>query len=233
MSIAEKLTTIAENVDKVYDAGKKAEYDAFWDRFQGNQSSYAYAFSGRGWDDTTFRPKYNIVTSGSATNNMFCNSNIVDLDKILKEQNVTMDVSLSVRVDYMFYYCRLLEMVPEITFGASCGNISYMFNNCDKLKRIKGLILPNKTLTATNVFNNCTSLEEITIGGTIAFSMDIHWSTNLTADSIKSIIEHLSDTSSGLTLTLPNTAESNYDAVYGSGAWSALRATKSNWSIVT
>ena len=36
MSIAEKLTTVAENVPKVYEAGKKAEYDAFWDKYQNN-----------------------------------------------------------------------------------------------------------------------------------------------------------------------------------------------------
>ena len=36
MSIAEKLTAIAENVPKVYEAGQKSEYDRFWDAYQNN-----------------------------------------------------------------------------------------------------------------------------------------------------------------------------------------------------
>ena len=34
MSVADKLTTIVENEQKVYDAGKQAAYDWFWDRYQ-------------------------------------------------------------------------------------------------------------------------------------------------------------------------------------------------------
>ena len=34
MSIAEKLQQIAENEQNVYDAGKKAQYDEFWDNYQ-------------------------------------------------------------------------------------------------------------------------------------------------------------------------------------------------------
>ena len=79
MSIAEKLTAIAENEQRVYDAGymhgnndgyllgeeagKKSEYDAFWDAFQldGERTNYSYAFSGSGWHSETFKPKYKIL----------------------------------------------------------------------------------------------------------------------------------------------------------------------------
>ena len=62
MSIAEKLTTVAENVSKVYEAGKKSEYDDFWDRYQinGTRTSYSYAFAGEGWGAINFKPKYTI-----------------------------------------------------------------------------------------------------------------------------------------------------------------------------
>ena len=36
MSIAEKLITIAENEERVYESGKKAAYDRFWDVYQQN-----------------------------------------------------------------------------------------------------------------------------------------------------------------------------------------------------
>jgi hypothetical protein len=62
MSIEEKLVTIAENEQKVYEAGQKAEYDRFWDDFQenGNRKIYFYAFSGSAWTQETLKPKYTI-----------------------------------------------------------------------------------------------------------------------------------------------------------------------------
>ena len=66
MSIAEKLTTIAENEQKVYEAGKKSQYDEFWDTYQtnGQRTNYTYAFSGLGWTDNLYKPKYPITFAG-------------------------------------------------------------------------------------------------------------------------------------------------------------------------
>ena len=44
MSIADKLRLIANNVQKVFDGGRKAEYDAFWDSFQKNGAAANYAY---------------------------------------------------------------------------------------------------------------------------------------------------------------------------------------------
>ena len=66
MSIAEKLQTIAENEPKVYEAGKKAEYNRFWNAFQqnGNKRNYRNAFYA--WIDETYNPKYPIVITSQA-----------------------------------------------------------------------------------------------------------------------------------------------------------------------
>ena len=85
MSIAEKLQTISDNVQRVYDAGYakgRAEgssggstetdttyYDTFWDAFQkaeldenGEMQStkidYYYAFANKHWNDDIYNPKY-------------------------------------------------------------------------------------------------------------------------------------------------------------------------------
>ncbi|MBO7176024.1 MAG: hypothetical protein J6W14_01500, partial [Clostridia bacterium] len=67
---AETYTTaeMPSGVESVYEAGKKAEYDAFWDSFQenGNKKAYAYVFAGSGWNKETFRPKYSVSLSGAA-----------------------------------------------------------------------------------------------------------------------------------------------------------------------
>lgn len=62
MSIPEKLTQIAENQQKVYDAGKAKEQNEFWEALQdgGNRSHYMYAFRGRYWTDDMYHPKYTI-----------------------------------------------------------------------------------------------------------------------------------------------------------------------------
>ncbi len=79
MSIAEKLTTIAENVQKVYEAGEKSEYDRFWDNFQrnGEKIPYTYAFQSSRWNDDNYNPKYPINAS-NATNIFVNNKNITD-----------------------------------------------------------------------------------------------------------------------------------------------------------
>ncbi len=63
MSIADKLAVIAMNEQRVYEAGKQAELNAFWETFQegGNRNSYLYAFRGAYWKDVFYNPKYPIV----------------------------------------------------------------------------------------------------------------------------------------------------------------------------
>ena len=67
MTIADKLQTIAENEQKIYDKGKQDEYDRFWDLYQdyGNRRSYRHAFAGYGWTVDTFKPKYKMTPIGS------------------------------------------------------------------------------------------------------------------------------------------------------------------------
>ena len=76
MSISDKLVTIAENEQKVFDAGKKAEYDAFWDAYQtnGNRRHYNHAFYDY-WDDITYNPKYPIVVT-STSDYIYASSNM-------------------------------------------------------------------------------------------------------------------------------------------------------------
>lgn len=55
----------------------------------------------------------------------------------------------------------------------------------------------------------------------------------LTAEKLHNIMQGLSATATGQTLTLPaySTVKATYDDVYGEGAWDTIVATKSNWTI--
>ena len=81
MSIADKLLTIAENEQKVYNAGYWEGYygyhNEFWDAFQvnGTRTDYHMAFSGGGWTDMIFQPKYDLILSaygGYNTSHLSC-----------------------------------------------------------------------------------------------------------------------------------------------------------------
>ena len=76
MSIAKKLQIIAENEQKVYEAGAKSEYDKFWDSFQinGTRRNYPWTFAGSGWADDTYNPKYEIIINSIAANVFHSNS---------------------------------------------------------------------------------------------------------------------------------------------------------------
>ena len=83
MSVADKLQTIAENSPKVYEAGRKSQYDEFWDKyleFAKKNEFGARLFAGRGWDDNTFNPPEKIDYVTNATE-MFSYCNIKKKEK--------------------------------------------------------------------------------------------------------------------------------------------------------
>lgn len=230
MDIAEKVLRAKTDLDDVYEAGKKAEYDEFWDEYQGNGSlkSYSGAFSGGCWNEKNFKPKYDIIAN-NAQNMFWCNTMNIDLVEYLDAIGIKLDTSNSINNSAMFSFSNFTR-VGVIDFTKV--NSSYStFSDSTKLKTIDKIIYHDK-LVLTTAFTRCTALENLIVEGTIGQNgFDIHWSTKLSADSLKSIINALSTTTTGLTITLPTTAQSNYEAVYGSGSWTTLVATRSNWTI--
>lgn len=210
MTIAEKLTKIADNEQKVYDAGKQAEYDAFWDAYQpykGNAHYYQYAFCNEGWNDETFKPKYDIVfTRGYSGNSTFWGCAVTDLAAALERQKVKLDTTFCGFMASMFQLTKT-KRIPEIncSYVHEYGNdLTYTFNS-SLVETIDKLIV-TETLGYTDTFNKCANLKNIVFEGVIGQNINFQWSTLLTRASIESIVTHLSDTVSGKTLTLSKTA---------------------------
>lgn len=286
MSIAEKLTTVAENQQKVYDAGvaqgkaegiaqqqviidgyladfaeiketvnltsqfidddtptsdyaekvterctmdfrmalndgieqgRKAACDEFWDSYQsnGNRTDYARAFEGAFWNDERFKPKHSVGNAQNC-NYMFRYTNIKDLS--------------SLNIGYCtgaYALCReaALELMGNI-YLAGNTSISQGFYSCSKLTKI-GVLRVGAGTNLELAFYNCTALKEVTFTGTIGTSLGIGDSP-LNRASIDSIISCLSDTATGKTLTLKKTAK---EAAFTDEEWSAIVATKKNWTI--
>ena len=146
MSIAEKLTTIAENEQRVYEAGKTAEWSEFWEDFQksGEETNYNYAISGERWTDKTYNPKYPI--SAKQMTSCFMNSKITD---------TKVPISFSLGSNNIFSGCKSLITIRSLTPKVEDFNWVNAFNNCTALENVTfdGII------DGTNIsFGSCTKL---------------------------------------------------------------------------
>lgn len=185
-----------ENVDTapVFEAGKKSEYDAFWDAYQslGARIDYFGAF-GSHWTNDIFKPKYDLIVTGGYM--MFRDSQLVgDLDEILSNLGRSMTCK-NISSAYMMFAYSNFTALGTLDFR-TVGIANYAFDS-DNLKTIRKLILSEKSALSADMFYDCRSLENLTIEGTIGRNgFNVSWSTNLTHDSLMSIINALQDKTS-------------------------------------
>lgn len=137
MSIAEKLQTITENEQKVYDAGKKAEYDKFWDAYQqnGERPVWTNAFQSKYWIDDCYNPKYPInITSQSVS--VYNATQITDtkVDIIVNATGCT----------HIFANARALKTIKKLKLNVDTAFSNWFYNN-DALENIviEGTIYQN------------------------------------------------------------------------------------------
>lgn len=229
MSIADKYTTLtSEKIPKVYEAGyekgkaeggdpaaayeqgvadgKKSEYDAFWDAYQemGGPQQYVYSFAGRGWDDRTFKPKYDIIMRYSCLG-AFQYNELTDIAQALLDRGVTLDTSGASSLQAAFAYSKTKRLPVISAEGATSA--AYIFEGCTGLERIEKFVLVKKNVLS-GAFQNCTKLKDIVFEGEIGYNTNLQYSP-LSKDSITSVLGVLSDTTSGLTLTLNKAAVEN------------------------
>ena len=228
MSIAEKLVKIAENEQAVFEAGAKSEYDRFWDVYQaeGNRDNYNYAFTGYGWTQSVFKPKYNIVPVTPTS--MFSSSRIVDI----RPQTIGVDVDFS-KCTSFYYLCSnsTIKYIGVVDCSsASPASLSYIFSSAKELVSVEKVIMPEMDSAgfADKSFENAVKLEHICIEGVIRRSASLKWSVVLTKESITSIVQALSDTAEGQTITFSQTAK---EAAFTDSEWATLIGTKPNWTI--
>ena len=222
------LDTYASKVDEVYSKGYeagKAEgggdsyYDEFWDNYQeyGNRTNYNYAFSGIGWSDVTFDPKYSLYPTLVSAQYMFYLSTITDLDKILKDKGLMLDTSKCNDFTAMFYNSTVTRLgVIDCSKANTRTRVSATFRT-STLQSIEKVILPTENIACdSTMFGNTTSLTHVIFEGTIYQNFTINMST-LDLESAKSII-----------LALENYAgtdkEFSYKITLSAGTWAVLDA---------
>lgn len=85
------------------------------------------------------------------------------------------------------------------------GNNSQVFTYATRLVTINKVIFAANVSVSSACFQSCGALKNLTVEGDIGCSIDLHWSTLLTHDSLMSIINHLATVSTTKTLTLGET----------------------------
>jgi hypothetical protein len=155
------------------------------------------------------------------------------LKQRLEECGVVLDTSKATVLSNAFAYCgAIIKELPTIDCTGLTASTQVFRDGYDGLSTIEKVIV-NENTTFDRWFYY-TNIKNITFEGVIGQNLDISYKEQnskkswLSADSIRNIIEHLSDTASGKTLTLSNTAVNN---AFTTDAWNALIATKSNWTI--
>lgn len=225
MSLADKLTTIAENMPKVYEAGKSEHRNNTWNAIQqyGNRKAYVSYFSY--WKTDAFYPKYDFILTG-ANNGMFnafgryndgtkdCVDTPINLIERLNECGVVLDTSGVTNGNYMFQYACVTHL-PTINL-TSLTNRTGLFA-ASSLLYIEKVILSEDGTNLSGAFGSTArALTHMMVEGKIINNFDIKASP-LDVESAKSILVALNDYSG-------TSEEGTYNVYFAESVWGLLDA---------
>ena len=218
------------------DTGGKSFYDEFWDRYQqnGNRTIYKCAFSGAGWSQETLTPKYTIkpLTKSYSTGAYGLFEYCGWIDNPIDFSVIPMDFTDCTQGDRLFANANATKIVVDLSTFTSLKEC-FICNDGGAIKDIT-LKVSDKCTDYTSAFGHCSRLTNLIFvtGSTIAASINLQWSTNLDKESLISVINALSTTTtSGLTVTLSKTAVETAFGSTTSSEWTTLIGTRSNWTI--
>lgn len=224
--------------------GKQKQWSDFWDIFQANgeRRDYKAAFKGEFFNKDNFKPKYDIIIKGyESGSGVFWSFNKgkepLDLAEHCDNLGIRIDFSECEYIQDAFRAANV-SRIGEIDLS-NATNINYMFYNTQKLKTIDKIISSETTNWNTSVFTQSGAvLTHCIFEGIIAKNFRIS-DSSLDKESLVSVINTLSPSTSGLSCTfrkanIDKAFETSTGALDGSTSdeWSALVATKPNWTFV-
>ena len=200
MSIAEKLTTIAENQQKVYDAGYAAGQAEGGSNVLQCATNLDYLFN-----SATFPDGYELTINAP---NFMENANrlvrfATGVKKVTLKGNTANNTA---SLQYAFNSAQSLEIVDASEWGAGGLKPTYFnntFTDSRALHTILGEIDCSALVNVNSTFGGALALKEIRIkAGTLARSFSFINSSLLSAESIQSIVGGLADLTGAATQTL-------------------------------
>lgn len=196
-------------VNEVYEAGKQAEYDRFWDNFQktfdGSVLEFCRnLFCGGGWNKENLKPKYKMTPT--LADGMFLNCGIYASEPIdfsaIKDK-----FDFSKARDFIDTFSNAYMVNIDIDVPSQITNIARMFKSNSFPQYSPNHIslkVSETVINWTETFSYCINLTDLCFkdGSVISRSVDLSRSP-LTVESMKSVMNALKDYSAiGGTYTL-------------------------------
>lgn len=223
MSLAEKGLLLKEDIDEVYEAGKKSGYtdeNLVWFNMitgNGKRTTGARMFNECNLDEIVLpKPITGIDMAGRMFYNMPDTTTLPPKEMIdLSSVDVaTSSSGQEYSVNQAFSNCNKIKYIPD--YGIQAPYQYYeTYSTCRSLEEIE-LVRSNEKTKYINTFVNDTSLTTIHFEGVIGTDFDIHYSP-LSVASLKSIIKHLKS-------YLGTSSEYAYTLTVKASAWEALEA---------
>lgn len=256
MSIATDLQTIANNVPLVYNAGVEAgkaqgggggdtsEVIAqFTETIQTSAkmlgSDYNYAFYKSPLAEETFSQIMQAWGSSKViSRSEFMFSQAPNVGEALYTDKLDLSKARTAREMFSSSGVTKLKTIDLRKAESGFNGMANVFGDCGNLVSIDEFY-PSTLVNFSGTFVSCYALKTVIFKSVISVSgLDIRHSQSLNKESIESIINNLSSTTSGLTVTLSLIAvnrafETSTGAQDGSTSaeWTTLTGTKTNWTI--
>ena len=177
-STKQLFTTVAENLPRVkeqgrvegYEAGKKAEYDTFWDALQGygnrasydgvftNYNTYTISIKHGAWNETNFKPKYPIAPKTSGTP-PFSGLEIENFKEHCEKNGIIIDLSQITSLSN-FYRQLLTEYLPDMNVP-NATSINSCFYGDNPLKESPNILNGGLIENYGSCYYNCSSMTRI------------------------------------------------------------------------
>lgn len=233
-----KPSEFADKIDDVYLAGQNSGGGSYDEGYEEGKKTIMDGIDGL----------YRFFTFGQNMNllpyvlNKYWENKEINMQYAFQDNNVITDfiASKTLRTktpNGLFFDCINLKTVSGLDKMITGIVITDLFNGCRSLEDA-GTINFEGIFYATRTFAGCIALKEIRIVGTIEISLDFKDSTLLSKESIASIVNALSQTTSGLTITFSKTAVNNAFGInvdnpstYPEGSeFYVLRNSRNNWT---
>lgn len=189
MSLAQKLTTLGENMPRVFDAG------------------VGYVFRHLRYVAGVFYKA--AFPSGSELTVEMPDSpeNLMEMFRLvsgLRKLRLVLPGDRLYRLSYLVYYSSVEEV--ELPEGLRIKDFSYFACRCENLKRVVGTLNLSESTNNDNCFSGCPALEEVRfVPGSILRSLNLQNSDRLSAESVASLLAGLGEVSQQQTLMLHKT----------------------------
>lgn len=192
---------ISAKVDAAFEAGKQAEYDAFWDAMQGNGAEGLTRVKfWDTWNDKNFKPKYDIYantdtfTNGEDTGNIA--TNITDL----RPETIGVNIYWHLCTGFNFILRRTAVKYIGVVDMTNATSGWCLFLEASELEYVEKVILPPKYIKNITFKTHgfwCVKLKEIRFENYFYANVEFDDCKLLSHESLISILNALYDYTNG------------------------------------